>query len=41
LLVRCKGGVSHHPEESVKLADVHAAIEVLGDFVQTLAKENS
>jgi len=41
LFVRCKGGVSHHPAEWVKLADVHAAIEVLVDFIQTLAKENS
>jgi len=41
LFVRCRGGVSHHPAESVKLADVDAAIEVLEDFIQTLAKENS
>ena len=41
LFVRCKGGVSHQPDESVKPADVHAAIEVLEDFIQTLAKENS
>jgi len=41
LFVRCQGGVSHHPAESVKSADVHAAIEVLEDFIQTLAKENS
>ena len=41
LFVRCKGGVSHHPAESVKPADVHTAIEVLEDFIQTLAKENS
>ena len=41
LFVRCQGGVSHHPDESVKLADVHTAIEVLVDFIQTLAKENS
>ena len=41
LFVRCKGGVSHHPAESVKPADVHTAIEVLEDFIQTLSKENS
>jgi len=41
LFVRCQGGVSHHPDESVKLGDVHTAIEVLVDFIQTLAKENS
>jgi allantoate deiminase len=33
LFVRCKGGVSHHPAESVKTADVAAAIVTLRDFV--------
>jgi len=37
LFVRCKGGVSHHPAESVKTADVRTAIEVLGDFVGAIA----
>jgi allantoate deiminase len=41
LFVRCKGGVSHNPAESVKMSDVRVAIEVLADFVQTVAKENS
>jgi allantoate deiminase len=41
LFVRCKNGISHNPVESVKTADVRVAIEVLADFVQTLAKENS
>jgi allantoate deiminase len=41
LFVRCKNGISHNPAESVKTADVRVAIEVLADFVQTLAKENS
>jgi allantoate deiminase len=41
LFVRCKDGISHNPAESVKTADVRVAIEVLADFVQTLAKENS
>jgi allantoate deiminase len=41
LFVRCKGGISHNPAESVKTADVRVAIEVLADFVQTLAKKNS
>ena len=35
--VRCKGGVSHHPAESVKSADVRVAIEVLADFILQLA----
>jgi allantoate deiminase len=41
LFVRCKNGVSHNPAEVVKTADVRVAIEVLADFVQTLAKKNS
>lgn len=39
LFVRCKDGTSHHPAESVTTADVRVAIEVLADFIQTLAKE--
>jgi len=39
LFVRCKGGISHNPAESVKVSDVRVAIEVLADFIQTLAKE--
>jgi allantoate deiminase len=38
LFVRCKNGISHNPAESVKAGDVRVAIEVLADFVQTLAK---
>jgi allantoate deiminase len=38
LFVRCRGGISHHPAESVETPDVLVAIEVLTDFVQTLAK---
>jgi hydantoinase/carbamoylase family amidase len=41
LFVRCKNGISHNPAESVKTGDVRVAIEVLADFVQTLAKKNS
>ncbi len=37
LFVRCKGGISHNPAESVKTADVASAIGVLADFVHTLA----
>jgi allantoate deiminase len=37
LFVRCKGGVSHHPEEAVKRGDVARAIAVLEEFVQMLA----
>jgi allantoate deiminase len=37
LFVRCKGGVSHNPAESVKAADARVAIEVLADFVTNVA----
>ena len=37
LFVRCKGGISHNPAESVKAADVGVAIEVLSEFVLRLA----
>jgi allantoate deiminase len=40
LFVRCKGGISHNPDESVETSDVRVAIEVLADFVQNLAKAN-
>ena len=33
LLVRCKGGVSHNPAESVEEADVAAAIDALERFL--------
>ena len=37
LFVRCKGGISHNPAESVKTADVRVAIEVLVDFLIRVA----
>jgi allantoate deiminase len=37
LFVRCRGGVSHHPDESVKRADVAVAIGVMADFILALA----
>jgi allantoate deiminase len=36
LFVRCKGGISHHPAESVKAADVARAIAAFTDFVLLL-----
>jgi allantoate deiminase len=36
LFVRCKGGVSHNPAESVDQADVGVAIDVLGRFLEGL-----
>jgi allantoate deiminase len=38
LFVRCKGGVSHNPAESVTTADVAVAIDVLDRFLDLLAQ---
>ena len=40
LFVRCQGGISHNPAESVQTADVGAAVEVLADFIQELARRH-
>jgi len=37
LFVRCKGGISHHPEEFATEADISVAIKVMGDFLNELA----
>jgi allantoate deiminase len=37
LFVRCRGGVSHHPAESVHRSDVATAIAVLADVIERLA----
>lgn len=39
LFVRCAGGISHHPAESVAMSDVAVAIDVLDRFVDGLANE--
>ena len=41
LFVRCKGGISHHPDESVRLQDVRMAVSVTTDLIQRLASEFS
>jgi hydantoinase/carbamoylase family amidase len=41
LFVRCKGGISHNPAESVKTSDIAPAINVLADFIQTLATRHA
>jgi allantoate deiminase len=38
LFVRCRGGVSHHPDESVEPGDVAVAIDAIERFVQLLAE---
>jgi allantoate deiminase len=40
LFIRCKGGISHHPDESVEAADVTVALDVLQDFLQLLAQKH-
>jgi allantoate deiminase len=40
LFVRCKGGISHNPAESVTKEDVAVAIDVLGKFMELLAESN-
>ena len=40
LFVRCAGGISHHPAESVMTGDVAAGLDVLDRFVNMLADEN-
>jgi allantoate deiminase len=39
LFIRCKDGVSHHPDESVKIDDVKTALDVMNDFLKLLAKK--
>jgi allantoate deiminase len=41
LFVRCKGGISHNPAESVEVADVAVAIEVLSRFLELTAREQA
>jgi allantoate deiminase len=38
LFVRCKGGISHNPAESVAVEDVAVAIEVMEQFLTLLAQ---
>jgi allantoate deiminase len=37
LFVRCKGGISHNPAESVTGSDVAVAIDALSQFLELLA----
>jgi allantoate deiminase len=41
LFVRCKDGISHSPEESVDVRDVHIAADVLFTFVENYDPEKS
>jgi allantoate deiminase len=39
LFIRCRGGISHHPDESASRQDVRVALAVLTDFLRLLASE--
>ena len=39
LFIRCAGGISHHPAESVATDDVAAALDVLDRLLDALANE--
>lgn len=39
LFIRCRGGISHHPDESVRTVDVQMALNVMNDFLQLLARQ--
>ncbi|GAC1468311.1 MAG: allantoate amidohydrolase [Ktedonobacteraceae bacterium] len=39
LFVRCKGGISHHPDESVSVEDVGVVLDVMDQFLQGLRRE--
>jgi allantoate deiminase len=41
LFVRCKGGISHHPDESVRESDARAAVQALADFIILLGKRHA
>jgi allantoate deiminase len=40
LFVRCREGISHHPDESVRPEDIGVALRVLFDFVSLLAERH-
>jgi allantoate deiminase len=40
LFLRCKGGVSHHPDEAVKIGDVAAALDAYEAAVRALAAQS-
>jgi allantoate deiminase len=39
LFIRCKGGISHHPDESASREDVRVALAVVNGFLRLLASE--
>jgi allantoate deiminase len=41
LFVRCRGGISHHPDESVDTEDVGMTVAVMLDFLERLAHQRA
>ena len=41
LFVRCRDGLSHHPDEYASPADIGVALEVMMDFLERLAKSGA
>ena len=41
LFVRCRDGLSHHPDEYAAPADIAKALQVLCDFLRRLAAASS
>ncbi len=40
LFVRCRKGLSHHPDEFVRTSDIRVALEVVADFLARLASRH-
>lgn len=38
IFIRCKDGISHHPDESIEVKDVEVALQVMYHFIERLAK---
>jgi allantoate deiminase len=34
MFVRCRGGISHHPDEAITMEDLSAAIAATARFIQ-------
>jgi allantoate deiminase len=41
LFVRCKDGLSHHPDESARVEDTAVALNVMNEFLQLLAQKHA
>jgi allantoate deiminase len=40
LFVRCRDGLSHHPDEFVRRADLGVAVRVMLDFLRRMAEKH-